>query len=88
MFYVYILRSEKDKKLYVGCTTNIEKRIKGHNAGEVESTRPRRPLILIHQEKMDNKTEAFKRERFLKSLWGSREKRKIVRDFLNSRAKP
>lgn len=82
MFYVYILLSEKDKNLYVGCTEDIEVRVKRHNDGKVPSTENRRPLIPIHIEKFTDKAEAFNRERFLKSLWGSREKKKILANFL------
>ncbi|HQF40823.1 MAG TPA: GIY-YIG nuclease family protein [Candidatus Paceibacterota bacterium] len=35
MYTVYILYSHKDKKLYTGCTSNIEKRVKSHNSGSV-----------------------------------------------------
>ena len=44
--YVYILRSLKDKKKYIGSTINIIKRLKIHNKGGVNSTKNRRPLIL------------------------------------------
>lgn len=82
MFWVYILFSEKDKHLYTGCTTNVECRVHRHNAGHVQATRYRRPLALIYTEQFEDKAEAFQRERFLKSLWGAREKRKILQTFL------
>lgn len=81
-YAVYILYSKKDKKLYVGCTSNLEKRIKRHISGQVEATKHRRPVLLIHNEIFENKSEAFNRERFLKSLWGSREKNKIKEVWL------
>jgi putative endonuclease len=81
MFTVYILYSTKDRRLYVGCTTNIDKRVKRHNYGEVAATKSRRPLVLIHSETFNDKGEAFQRERFLKSLWGAREKKKILREW-------
>lgn len=34
MAYVYILASGKDKALYVGCTTNLVKRIEEHKSGK------------------------------------------------------
>jgi len=83
MFYVYILYSEKDKKLYVGCTEDIEARMNRHRNGSVPATRHRRPLHLIHKEAFTEKTTAFNRERFLKSLWGGREKKKILKDYLS-----
>ncbi len=82
MWYIYVLYGLADKKLYVGCTSNLEKRVKAHNSGFVKATKYRRPLKLIHKEQYKNKTEAFKRERFLKSLWGGRIKKKILKDYL------
>jgi len=79
---VYILYSKKDKKLYVGCTSNLKNRIKRHESGQVEATKHRRPILLVHDEIFENKSEAFNRERFLKSLWGSREKNKIKEVWL------
>ena len=84
---MYILYSKKDKKLYTGCTNNIEKRITAHNAGRVAATQNRRPLVIIHTEVFANKAEAFNRERFLKSLWGGRFKKKIRIAYLENRAK-
>ena len=81
--FVYILFSEKDKKLYVGCTTNLEQRLRAHNSGSVLATKHRRPFIVIYKEEHDNESEAFKRERFLKSLWGARFKKKILNDYLS-----
>jgi len=83
-YTIYVLYGEKDHKLYVGCTNNIKERLKRHNDGHVKATEHRRPLRLIHQEVYDDKAEAFSRERFLKSLWGGREKKKILKKYLES----
>ena len=82
-YFIYILLSEKDNGLYVGCTSNIEKRVKSHNYGKVTSTKNRRPLTLIHQESFEDKAQAFNKERFLKSLWGAKEKKKILKEYIN-----
>lgn len=82
-YFVYILMSEKDGRLYVGCTHDIAQRIKRHQNGAVTATRERRPLVLIHTEEFSDKTQAFNRERFLKSLWGAREKKKILQDYVD-----
>jgi putative endonuclease len=86
MWSVYILYSKKDGNLYVGCSENLNKRIKKHNLGMVPSTKDRRPLVLIHYEKFEDKKEAFKRERFLKSLWAGRFKKKIKQKYLESKS--
>ena len=82
MYTVYILRSESDHRLYIGCTSNVKNRFIAHNSGEVKATKGRRPLVLIHTEKFDNKTDAFNRERFLKSLWSARFKKKLVAEYI------
>ena len=82
-YVVYILYSQKDHKLYVGCTNNIQNRLKRHQSGNVEATVNRRPVDLIHTEDFESKTDAFNRERFLKSLWGAREKKKILLRWLH-----
>ncbi|RLC29621.1 GIY-YIG nuclease family protein [Candidatus Woesebacteria bacterium] len=79
MFYVYIIQSQKDGKLYTGFTSNVGKRIRAHNQGEVKSTRNRRPFKLVDQEEYKSKTEALKREKFLKSFVGG----KTVKSKLN-----
>jgi putative endonuclease len=66
MFYMYILKSKKDKKLYFGYTNNLAKRIKEHNLGLVESTRPRIPVYLVYYEAYASKQDAVKREHNLK----------------------
>lgn len=83
-YTVYILYGENDHKLYIGCTSDLQNRLEKHNDGHVQTTRHRRPLKLIHQEVYESKTEAFNRERFLKSLWGGREKKKILKKYLES----
>lgn len=78
MYTVYILYSLKDKKLYVGCTSDMVKRLTAHLSGNVIATRNRRPLEMIWNEEFTDKSEAFNRERFLKSLWAGRFKKKLV----------
>ena len=86
MYTVYILYSHKDKKLYVGCTTDIGKRLVRHNTGQVEAIKNRRPFSLIYSEKFLEKAKAFNRERFLKSLWGANLKKKALDNFLKNKA--
>ncbi len=46
MWYVYILSSQKDGKLYVGSTNDLKRPLKEHRDGLFEATRHRRPLEL------------------------------------------
>ncbi|OHA57021.1 MAG: hypothetical protein A2114_01250 [Candidatus Vogelbacteria bacterium GWA1_51_14] len=72
-YYVYVLKSSKDNKLYIGCTQDLKKRLAMHNSGQVKSTRSRRPFELIYSEGYDDKYQAFYRERFYKTAKGKRE---------------
>ena len=47
MYYVYLLRSDRDKRFYIGQTKDVVRRLEEHNAGKVRSTRPRRPFTLV-----------------------------------------
>jgi len=67
MYWVYILKSLKDSKRYIGFTNDLIRRINEHNSGLVKSTKNRKPLILIHTEEYSTKEEAAERERFYKS---------------------
>jgi len=62
MHFLYILKSLKDNKLYIGATNNIQTRINQHNKGQSKSTKYRRPLILVYSEQYISKSEAMKRE--------------------------
>ena len=70
MFYAYILRSLKDGGYYKGSTSNLENRVKAHNAGKVRSTKSRRPWKLHYFEKCNSKQEAIKGEMFFKTING------------------
>ena len=60
--YVYILQSQKDKKMYIGYTSNLERRLQEHANGLVPSTSWRRPLICIHYETYLSQKDALRRE--------------------------
>lgn len=81
MYYVYVLRSEWDQNLYTGCTSDLKARVKQHNAGRVESTSKRVPLKLIYYEACQSATDAFRRERYLKTTYGHRYLRSRLRDY-------
>lgn len=66
-YNVYVLRSEKDNKRYIGFTSDLKNRISRHNDGFVKSTRNRRPLKLVYTEEFGTKSEARQREKFFKT---------------------
>jgi len=69
-YYIYVLLSEKDGKKYTGYTKNLSLRFEAHNAGEVPSTKNRRPLKLIYFEGCLSKEDALRREKYLKTHYG------------------
>ena len=66
-FFTYILECA-DKSLYVGCTNNLERRLKQHNNSKYGAhyTKIRRPVILRYQEEFKTLKEARQREAELK----------------------
>ena len=68
MNYTYIVRCS-DNTLYTGWTTDVEKRVKAHNAGKgAKYTKTRRPVELVYFEEFDTKEEAMRREYEIKQL--------------------
>ncbi len=82
-YYTYILQSLKDKSLYIGYTADLKKRFKGHNSGENKATKPFRPYKLIHYEAFLNRIDAKHREEYLKSGWGFRSIKKMLKNYLS-----
>lgn len=81
MYYVYVLRSQKDSKLYTGLTADVYRRLEQHNASQVTSTQARRPLELIYYEAYLTKDDAEGRELFLKSGSGKRYLKKQLANY-------
>jgi len=79
MYYVYVLKSIKDKQNYVGYTKNLKFRFEQHQNGLVDSTKNRRPLKLIYYEACISQKDAIRREKYLKTVYGKR--------FIKSRLK-
>ncbi|MBI3786842.1 MAG: GIY-YIG nuclease family protein [Ignavibacteriales bacterium] len=67
MYWVYVLWSEKLQKRYIGSTENPEIRLEQHNRGLSSFTNGGAPWMLIHKEPFNTRSEAYKRERFLKT---------------------
>jgi len=71
VFTVYVLRSDKNNKRYVGFTSkSADERLHEHLTGTNQWTRQNGPFRLIHTELYQDKHSAIKRERFLKSGQG------------------
>jgi putative endonuclease len=71
MFYVYSLYSETFDKIYIGFSTDVEKRLDAHNDERNKGWTSRyKPWKIIYTEEFDNKTTALKREKQLKTSAG------------------
>jgi putative endonuclease len=68
MYYVYLIRSEKNpKQKYVGATKELKKRLQYHNSGDSVHTSKYRPWVLITYVAMKDKKTAYDLERYLKT---------------------
>ncbi len=78
MYHVYVLRSLKNGKRYVGLTSqDVQRRFYQHQHGTDIWTRHNGPFELVHAEPFTDRASAQRRERFLKSGHG--------REFLKER---
>jgi putative endonuclease len=82
MYYVYVLRSQRDNKNYVGFTKNLKLRFEQHNKGLVNSTKNRKPFKLIYYEACINQQDATKREKYLKTVYGKRYIKNRLKSYL------
>ena len=73
---VYLLKCS-DNSIYVGCTNNLDERLKRHSNGEVISTINRLPVELETYIIFNDKYKAYSFEKYLKSHSG--------KAFLNKR---
>ena len=69
-YYVYVLYSTIDKRLYTGYTKDLKLRFEQHLKGLVPSTKDRRPLSLVYFEGCLNQQDATHREKYLKTYYG------------------
>ena len=72
MFYVYVLKSAKDDKLYIGYTSDLKRRIFEYNAKTELSTKSRTPFQLVYYEAYLSQKDVKYRESQFKRFSGSR----------------
>ncbi|MGB8658541.1 MAG: GIY-YIG nuclease family protein [Candidatus Zixiibacteriota bacterium] len=84
-YYVYVLKSQKDKKFYIGYTHNLRQRFKEHQEGIVTSTKPRAPLDLIFCEAYRNRYDAMRREKYFKTSKGKTTLKQMLKKFLEAK---
>jgi len=81
-YCVYVLFSLKDKLLYIGYSTNLEKRLVDHSKGYSEATAPRRPFILLFCEYYLTMKDAKRREGYFKTTAGKKALKIMLRESL------
>ncbi len=82
--YVYIIKCA-DETLYSGWTTDVQKRIKTHNAKKgAKYTKSRLPVKLVYFEKCTDKSAALKREHEIKTF-SKVEKQQLISAFCENK---
>ena len=66
MYYVYVLKSQRTGRYYVGYSGDVERRLAEHNRGKVTSTRLATPYDLAYVEEFGNELDARRREASIK----------------------
>jgi putative endonuclease len=81
VYYVYILQSLRDNKLYSGYSDNLKRRLEEHNKGGVDSTKRRKPFVLIYYEAYQHQQDATAREKYFKTQWGRNYLKKVLKNY-------
>ena len=80
--FVYMLQCDANpRRHYIGYTIDVDRRIIEHNSGDTNSTRPFRPWHVIYTEEFENRSDAMKREWYLKHSAGAKEKKEIIQKY-------
>jgi putative endonuclease len=69
--------------MYIGFTTNLERRIVEHNTGKSKATKGRRPFLLIYCEYHHSIIDATRREDYFKTNPGKKALKLMLRDTFN-----
>lgn len=82
MYYVYFLKMSNGQ-IYTGSTANLKNRMSEHERGNVITTSKYLPVGLIGYEAYHLKSDAQRREKYLKTTEGKRLFRQQYRDVLS-----
>ncbi len=81
MFFIYILYSESKNSYYTGYSEDPQRRLGYHNQGSTTSTKSGIPWKIVYTETFNTKSEAIKRERFIKRM----KSRVFIEKLINSK---
>lgn len=77
MFIVYVIQSASGKR-YTGHTSDLKHRLEEHNAGLCKSTKIDKEWLVLLAEELANRSEAMKREKWLKAGAGRQFVQKVL----------
>lgn len=83
-YYVYILHNPKKNFIYIGYSEDLKQRVVSHNNSEVTSTKAYKPLKLIFYEAYLSKSDAKRREKYLKTNKGRTTIMTMLKDYMIS----
>jgi putative endonuclease len=86
LYFVYVIRNTEGR-LYIGFTSDLDKRIQTHQENKAGWTHGRGPWQLVYHEVYTSRSMAMRRERNLKRGKTNKELRQII-EHLNGRASP
>lgn len=83
MFYIYLLQSKvENREFYIGYTNDLKSRLLKHNQKLNFATKSYAPWKLIYYEACLEKTDAERREHYLKTSQGRRLIKRRLKDYL------
>jgi putative endonuclease len=89
MHYTYVLKcvdsNSKRVIFYVGVTDNLQKRIKEHQSENTKTTKSFDIIELVYYEACLNKTDAYVREKQLKTGFGRGYIRRRISNYLKGK---
>lgn len=85
MYFVYVLRSKQDQSLYIGFTSDLQRKVTEHNEKRGgRTTRLKNGWSLIYYEGYLNRADAIGREKFLKGGSGRKYLYKQLKHYLEA----
>jgi len=81
-----VLYNKEKNFIYIGYSSNLKQRIKEHNSGKSKSTKHYVPLNLIFYEAYSTKSDAKRRENYLKTNKGRTTLITMLKDYFNSKS--
>ena len=82
-YYVYVLHNPQRNFIYIGYSESPKQRFQEHSLGKVKSTKNYKPLKLIFYEAYLTKSDAKRRERYLKSNKGRTSLMTMLKDYFS-----